>query len=219
MNVSTHSPSGVVIPTEAVEQTELEEFAGRIIALHVPEDRSDVLSSLEQAVSEDDVESGRAAFERLTERTEAADDSTESGRFDIVYDGTTLASRPFDDSELGAHPIPYDGGSIDIDRFSVRERAPSQTRSRSYSLIIVPPTQDSMETDVEADVPDEVGPAVIPGKRVSATAAILFAAGVAVGAAAAGTGSLAPEPVEATDTGPTGASVAELIEGRESALN
>ena len=219
MNVSTRNPSGVVIPTEAVKQTELEEFAGRIIALHVPEDRSDVLASLEQAVSEDDVESGRAAFERLIGGIEAADDSTESGQFDIVYDGTTLASRPLNDTELGAHPIPYDGGSIDIDCFSIRERVSGQTRARSYSLIVVPPTQDSMEADFEAGVPDEVGPAVIPGKRVSATAAILFAAGVAVGAAAAGTGSLTPDPVEATDTTPAGASVAELIEERESALN
>ena len=68
--------------------------------------------------------------------------------------------------------------------------------------------------NAQSQIPADAGPALIDDQKKASTAlALVFAAGVVVGAAAAGSGSLEPAMGDES-AGATGASVAELIEAR-----
>lgn len=214
------TPRVIELDPETVADTPLE---GTITVLGA-ETGSDLLAEFERAVVSGDTELSLEVRDRLAAEV---DPNTEAPVLsDIVYHDRTVVTTSAGSARFGAAMAPYDGGSLDHSAFEVREHIVEDGGDGAgdfewdYCVVVAPPTADRAERDAAHAAPEDTDTAAILAGPAGASAmAVAFAAGVLIGAAAAGTGSADPA-LNQFDGRPTGdagagASVHELLDARD----
>ncbi|WP_339102554.1 hypothetical protein [Haloterrigena salinisoli] len=218
------TPRVIELESDAVAGTPLE---GTITALGA-ETGSDLLAEFERAVVSGDTELALDVRNRLAAEI---DPDTSTGTAapviaDIVYHDRTVATTAAGSDRFGAAMAPYDGGSLDHSAFEVREYIAEDGDDEApdfewdYCVVVAPPPTDQVERDATHAAPEDTDTAaVLAGPAGASAAALAFAAGVLIGAAAAGTGSADPALSQFDDRtlgdADAGASVEELLDARD----
>lgn len=169
-------------------------LAGRLTVFWARRDESRLLEQFERAVSMGDRDlalsvCGTVAELSASEPTEAA-----TASIDVWY-GDDLVC---DDVQIGPTPIGMTFASSDADRFEtdefeIRERSAETETEFVYLIAIVPQRPDALERDTTQAVPTDMDEAASSVGTAESTS-LAFASGVAAGAAAGGSSSLADSP-------------------------
>ncbi|WP_137288985.1 hypothetical protein [Natronorubrum halophilum] len=217
------TPRVIELEPETVVDTPLE---GTITVLGA-EAGSDLLVEFERAVVSGDTELALDARDRLAAEIDPDTATLTEAPIiaDIVYHDRTVVTTSAGSDRFGAAMAPHDGGSLDPTAFEVREHLLEDGDGPAdfewdYCVVVAPPTVDRAERDAAHAAPEDTDTAaVLAGPAGASAAALAFAAGVLIGAAAAGTGSTDPalHQFDSWSTGDAeaGASVQELLNARD----
>lgn len=169
-------------------------LAGRLTVFWARRDESRPVEQFEWAVSMGDHDlalsvCGTVAELSASESTEAA-----TASIDIWY-GDDLVC---DDVQIGPTPVgmtfaSFDAERFETDEFEIRERSAETETEFVYLIATVPQRRDALERDTTQAVPTDVDETASSVGTAESTS-LAFASGVAAGAAAGGSCSLADSP-------------------------
>lgn len=217
------SPTVVRSSKEAIRSASSSPHEGAIALLWAQSAKAHLLDDFERAVASNDRDLALDVRDRLADVSEGAQrSSSKTTRVaELTYHDRSLIDELnlTDGDPFGVALVPYDGSELDESQFRVHERTVDGTfdaGSYEYRIIVAPPAMSEVEIDAGEAVPPGVDEAAIAtGPQLTTTLALVFAAGVVVGAAAAGSGSADPAVHELSSTpsdgSPSEASVDDLI--------
>ncbi|MFB1064328.1 hypothetical protein [Natrinema sp. H-ect4] len=169
-------------------------LAGRLTVFWARRDESRLLEQFERAVGMGDRDRALSVCGTVAELS--ATESAEAATASIgVWYGDDLVC---DDVQIGPNPIGMTFVSPDADRFEtdkleIRERSAETETEFVYLIAIVPQRLDALKRETTQAVPTDVDEAASSVGTAESTS-LAFASGVAAGAAAGGSSSLAESP-------------------------